>query len=303
MTKMEVITKTSTECKISILLLLISLTLTAKAQHVDSIPSFSKKRFATIVIGSSAAYAGAMVALSNAWYSKNDRQAFHFFNDANEWKQMDKVGHFYSAFQLSNIGSRILLWSGIDKKKSDIGGSATSFAIMSSIEAFDGFSSSYGASLSDLTANLAGSSFYLGQQKLWKEIRIYPKYSFHRTGFAPLRPNVLGNGLSEELLKDYNGQTYWLSIDADKFFRFPKWINFALGYGMNGMIYATTSANQSAGYDPYRQYYLSIDFDLTAIKTRSKFLNSLIFFANMVKFPAPALEFSRHGIKAHALYF
>lgn len=286
--------------------LLCSLLMTSHsllAQRTDSLNSFSKKRFNTVVIGETVAYTGAMVALSKAWYSQSDHQSFHFFNDANEWKQMDKVGHFYSAFQLSSIGSRILLWSGVNQKKSDIAGSATSFGIMSSIEVFDGFSAAYGASLSDVGANLAGSAFYLGQQRLWKEVRIYPKYSFHRTDYAPLRPNTLGNGLSEEFLKDYNGQTYWLSVDADKFFKFPKWLNLAVGYGAQEMIYSNTSANKSNGFNPYRQYYLSIDFDLTAIKTKSKFLNSLIYFANMIKLPAPALEFSKNGIKAHPFYF
>ena len=53
-------------------------------------------------------------------------------------------------------------------------------------------------------------------------IRIYPKFSFHRTDYAPLRPDVLGDGLAEEIFKDYNGQTYWLSFDMDKFIKFPK---------------------------------------------------------------------------------
>jgi uncharacterized protein YfiM (DUF2279 family) len=297
---MEVI---NTSFRRFIFLLLVIVQLPLWAQRVDSLHSFSRKRLNTVVIGGSAAYAGAMVALSSAWYSQSAHQSFHFFNDANEWKQVDKMGHFYSAFQLSSIGSRMLIWSGINKKKSDVAGSITSFGIMSSVEVFDGYSSAYGASLSDLGANLAGSAFYWGQQKLWRETRIYPKFSFHRTGFAAQRPNVLGNGLNEEFLKDYNGQTYWFSVDIDKFFRFPKWINLAFGYGMQNMIYATTSANQSMGLDPYRQYYLSIDFDLTSIKTKSKFINSLIYFANMIKLPAPALEFSRNGVKAHALYF
>jgi len=298
--KMETISKFF-EKYLCLLILLVSSSLLA--QRPDSINSFSKKKFNIVVVGSSIAYTSAMIALNSVWYSKADRQSFHFFNDANEWRQMDKVGHFYSAFQLSSIGSRMLLWSGVDKKKSDVAGSTASFAIMSSIEVFDGFSSSYGASFSDLAANTLGSAFYLGQQRLWNEVRIYPKYSFHRTGFAPQRPNVLGNGLNEEFLKDYNGQTYWLSLDADKFFRFPKWINFVVGYGAHGMVYATSSANQSSGFNSYRQYYVSIDFDLTAIKSKSKFINSLIFFANMIKLPAPALEFSRDGVKAHAFYF
>jgi len=285
------------------LILLLLVSSSVLAQQTDSVSSFSQKRFNTVVIGSALAYTGTMIALSSVWYSKSDRQSFHFFNDANEWNQMDKAGHFYSAFQLSSIGSRMLLWSGVNKKKADIAGSIASFVVMSSIEVFDGYSSSYGASVSDIAADALGSAFYLGQQAVWNEVRIYPKYSFHQTGFASQRPNTLGNGYHEEFLKDYNGQTYWLSLDADKFFKFPKWLNLAIGYGASGMVYATSSVNQSNGFNSYRQYYLSIDFDLTAIKSKSKFVNSLIFFANMIKLPAPTLEFSNKGVKAYAFYF
>lgn len=244
-----------------------------------------------------------MVGLNSIWYSQYDRQSFRFFNDAGEWKQMDKVGHFYSAFQMSSAGSRLFQWSGVSKKKSDRIGAITSFAIMSSIEVLDGFSAGYGASATDWIANAAGSGFYLGQSLLWNEVRLYPKYSFHRTSIAPERPGTLGAGLIEEMIKDYNGQTQWISVDMDKFMKFPKWLNLSLGYGAHDMRYARDSENESMGFAPYRQVYLGLDFDLTAIKSRSRVVNSLIYFANMVRLPAPALEFSQKKLKGHWLYF
>lgn len=293
--------KTSIKLSFFIVISLVAFT-KSFAQSADS-TQFSKKRLRTVMITGTVAYAGTMVVLSEAWYKNTDRQSFHFFNDAHEWKQMDKIGHFYSAFQLSSITTHTLRWSGLSARKSENAGSLSSIGIMSSIEVFDGFSAAYGASLSDLVANTSGAAFYLGQQRLWKEIRIYPKYSFHRTDFASQRPNVLGDGLSQELLKDYNGQTYWLSVDADKFFRFPQWLNIAFGYGAEEMISASDSANKTMNLNPHRQYYLSLDFDLTAFKSRSKVLNALIYFVNMVKLPTPALEFSTKGVRAHAFYF
>jgi len=179
----------------------------------------------------------------------------------------------------------------------------TSFAVMSSIEVLDGFSAGYGASASDLLANAIGSGFFLGQQALWHETRIYPKFSFQRTAFAPQRPELLGSGLFEEVIKDYNGQTYWLSIDMDKFVRFPKWLNLAVGYGAEGMLYANDASNISQNLMPYRQYFIGIDFDLTGIKSRSKLVNTLIYVVNMVKLPAPTLEISNGKVKGHFFYF
>ncbi len=286
---------------IAILISIISIT--SVAQNTDSTSNHNSKRLKTIIIGSSVAYTGSMIALSSIWYSQYDKQKFHFFNDAREWKQMDKLGHFYSAFQLSSIGSRTLQWSGISKKKSDVAGMITSFAVMSSIEVLDGFSAGYGASASDLLANAIGSGFFLGQQALWHETRIYPKFSFQRTAFAPQRPELLGSGLFEEVIKDYNGQTYWLSIDMDKFVRFPKWLNLAVGYGAEGMLYANDASNISQNLMPYRQYFIGIDFDLTGIKSRSKLVNTLIYVVNMVKLPAPTLEISNGKVKGHFFYF
>lgn len=270
------------------------------AQQKDSI---NNKRLWLVVGGTATAYTASMVALSHAWYSQYDKQSFHFFNDGAEWKQVDKLGHFYSAFQLSSIESRLLQWSGVAKKKSDVAGAITSFAIMSSIEVLDGFSAGYGASGYDLLANAVGSGAYLGQSLLWNEVRIYPKFSFHTTSFADQRPEALGSTLAEQILKDYNGQTYWLSVDMDKFMKFPKWLNLAVGYGAENMIYARDDMNEEVGLTPYRQLYLAIDFDLTGIRSRSKVVNTLIYFANMIKLPAPTLEFSQHKIKAHAFYF
>lgn len=271
--------------------------------QTDSLQQLYKKRQKAVIIGSSGSYAASLVVLTAAWYSQSNRQSFRFFNDAREWKQMDKLGHTFSGFQIAAISSATWQWSGVSKQNSDRIGSLISLGIMSSIEVLDGFSAGYGASVSDVVANAAGTGLYWGQQALWNETRIYPKYSFHRTRYAPIRPSLLGNGLAEEILKDYNGQTQWLSVDMDKFMRFPKWLNFSLGMGAEGMVYATDESNIQAGYTPYRKFFIGLDFDLTAFKSRNKTLNTLIFIANMVRLPAPALEFSQRKTKGHLLYF
>lgn len=273
------------------------------SQPTDSASTINPTRLKTVIIGSTVAYTGIMIGLSSVWYSQYDKQDFQFFNDSHEWLQVDKAGHFYSAFQLSSIGSHSLQWSGVSKKKSDLAGSITSFAVMSSIEVLDGFSEGYGASASDLLANALGAGFYIGQQALWHETRIHPKFSFHQTAYADQRPETLGSTCIEQVIKDYNGQTYWLSADIDKFVKFPKWLNLAMGYGGEDMLYANVEDNLNNGLNPYRQFYVGIDFDLTAIKSRSKFVNTLIYFVNMVKLPAPTLEFSQGKVKAHLFYF
>ncbi|MEJ0029244.1 MAG: DUF2279 domain-containing protein [Bacteroidota bacterium] len=283
-------------------LLLLFFPLISQAQ-TDSTVNKKKLIIASTSVG--VAYGASMVVLGNAWYSDAPKTLFHFFNDAPEWKQMDKAGHFFSGFHLSDNASMVLRSCNVSKRKSDIIGAVTGAVIMSSIEVFDGYSAAYGASASDVAANLTGSLFYLGQSWAWNEVRIHPKFSFHHTSLSKQRPDVLGSGMSE-MLKNYNGQTLWLSVDVAKFVRnskWPKWLSVAGGYGAENMLYARDSQNLAAGLKPYRQYYLSLDVDLTAIPVRSKFLKTVFKLVNMIKVPAPALEFSSHGVKAHALYF
>jgi uncharacterized protein YfiM (DUF2279 family) len=282
-----------------ILLLLLFVTETLFAQ--DSLSN--KKRLNMVRYGALATYSVGMIGLNEVWYSQSPRQSFHFFNDAAEWKQMDKAGHVFSAFQLSNTSYKLLTWASSKEKKRAMGSAIVGFSILSSIEFFDGFSSSYGASLADLAANVTGSLLFYSQMIGWQEIRIHPKFSFTRSNMATLRPNVLGANLSQEILKDYNGQTYWLCVDMDKLMRFPKWLNLAVGYGAENMKYARDSENRMEGFNPSRQLYLSLDFDLTAVRTNSKFVKGLVYFVNMVKLPAPTLEFSKHGLKGHWIYF
>lgn len=144
----------------------------------------------------------------------------------------------------------------------------------------------------------------------WNEQRIVPKFSFHTTQYASIRPNVLGNSLSQQILKDYNGQTYWLSVNVHSFFKdskIPKWLNVALGYGADGMITGKSETNDVFLYSETkrtRQFYFTLDADLTKIETKSHFLKSIFLIFNSIKIPAPTIEInSLGGVKLHHLYF
>lgn len=281
----------------------VLLSTTLYSQEADSIPVLNKKRLRTFVAATTVTYGITLVGLNELWYKNAPRQSFHFFDDNTEWKQVDKMGHFFSSYYISFGSSKAFSWCGVAEKKSALLGSLTGFLVMLPIEIFDGFSTAYGASAGDLLANTAGASFFLGQSLIWQEQRIKPKFSFHQTHYAPIRPNVLGNDLAHELLKDYNGQTYWLSFDMDKFITFPKWINLAVGYGANGMVYARDPQNTQAGFQAYRQYYLSLDFDLKSIHTKSKALQTIISILDMIKLPSPTVEFSTRGTRFRPFYF
>lgn len=289
-----------------VILLLILHLPNLKANNRDS--TFNKKRFTVLTTALGVGYIGSMTGLSELWYKKNTRTSFHFFNDNDEWMQMDKVGHMTTSFHESRLIVESLRWTGLSDKKAIWFGSFAGLIFQGPIEIFDGYSSSYGASWGDELANLTGSVGVLSQYLLWNEIRITPKYSFHTTSYAALRPEVLGKNLSEQWLKDYNGQTYWLSFNISSFFKtqhkIPKWVNVSLGYGAQNMVFASRTANQASGHATYRQYYLSMDIDFSHVKVKSRFLKALLYPFNFIHIPFPALEYDeRDGFKFHPVYF
>lgn len=272
--------------------------------------TLNSKRQNAVFISEAAVSAVALVGLNQLWYADYPRSNFHFINDNKDWKQMDKTGHFYSSYHLGRLGSEMLQWSGSSPKKQLIYGAGLGFAFLTAVELMDGFSSEWGASTGDVIANATGTAFYISQELLWKEQRIVPKFSFHTTRFAKYRPEVLGSSFSEQILKDYNGQTYWLSANLKSFFKdskIPKILNVAIGYGADGMLSGNgensliiTNENQPIS----RQFYLSLDVDLTKIETKSHFLKTLFSVFSVLKIPAPTLEYSgREGFRAHILYF
>ncbi len=252
-----------------------------------------------------------LVGLNELWYNDFPRSSFHTIDDSNEWLQMDKFGHVFSSYQLGRVGADVLNWSGVSKKNQLIYGATLGFTFLTIVEVFDGYSKEWGFSWTDIAANGVGTGLYIGQELLWKEQRITLKFSFHSTKYAEMRPDVLGENILQEILKDYNGQTYWLSANLHSFSKnkdskIPKWLNLAFGYGADGML--TTNSdnvdNLFTNQHRFRQFYLSFDVDLTRISTNSHLLKTIFSVLNMIKIPLPTVEFnSKNGVVFHLLYF
>ncbi|MFC6096792.1 DUF2279 domain-containing protein [Flavobacterium qiangtangense] len=272
--------------------------------------SLNVPRRNAVVLSETVALGGALVGLNQLWYKDYAKSDFHFKNDNAHWLQMDKAGHVYSSYHLGRFSAELLDWSGVSKKHQLIFGATTGFVFLTAVEVMDGYSAEWGFSWGDVASNASGTILYAGQELLWDEQRIVPKFSFHRTPYAGARPEVLGSTFSEEILKDYNGQTYWLSANIHSFFKeskIPKWLNVAVGYGAEGMITANDGLVNTVFLpekERTRQFYVSLDLDLTKIKTQNHVLKTLFSIFNSIKVPAPTLEFRElGGIKAHLIYF
>ena len=272
----------------------------------DSILVFKKRKivFSSIIISSGAS---SLVYLNNEWYQKYTTTHFHTFDDHKEWLQMDKFGHIYSTYQATRLLLESTKWSGFNRKQQIVVSGMSSLSYMTTIEIMDGYSSGWGFSWSDMIANGFGIGMAMAQKALWNDQRVQLKFMYYPSIFAKYNQRLLGENVRENILKDYNGQTYWLSINPTSFISnqkyFPKWLNFAFGYGANGMVNAQNNlvvihdqlGNQLV-FNRYRQFYFSLDADLTRIKTKSKVLKSIFSFINCIKIPFPNVEFSEKKI-------
>ncbi len=287
-------------------LLSFSQTKTSFFQKSDTL---NKGRRNAIYISEAASAGVALIGLNQLWYADYPRSGFHFYNDNDAWSQMDKFGHAFSSYYIGKMGMDALDWAGESKKNQLLYGATLGFVFVTTIEIFDGFSEEWGFSTGDMIANVLGTSLLIGQELLWNEQRIQYKFSFHTTSYPKYYPNKLGENTLQQIFKDYNGQTYWLSVNLWSFFKeskIPKWLNVAIGYGADGLPERRVIPLDYPGvqYETYRQFFTSIDIDLTKIPTKSPFFKTLFNVFNFVKIPAPTLEYTSKGdFKFHALYF
>lgn len=293
----------SQSCKI-IAFFIVCLIFGIKNVRADSIPpsdsinnKFNNRKIIVPVIELSVLSASS-VLLWQAWYKGYNHSSFHWFNDNSEWLQMDKASHCNTSYWLTRSNYSLLRWAGYSNTKArwmSVGGA---FTAMASIEFFDGMSSEWGASWGDLLANSTGIGIYTIQNLTHTEDLFQLKFSYWPSQYRTMRPKVLGSNEAEGIIKDYNGQTHWLSVSLNNagcnFM--PRWLNIAIGYGADGMTggkenYPATIENSLRK----RSLYISPDFNWLSLHPKKTWAKILVNTLMIIKIPAPTVEFNSSG--------
>ena len=293
------------------LILCIFFDLQINAQGLDSSPTLDKKKRKILLISEATAYSISLVGLNQLWYAGYPKSKFHFINDNGEWLQMDKLGHLTSSYYSGVAGIKAYQWTGMSRKNAIWYGGLTGTFFLTIIEVLDGQSAEWGASSGDLIASSLGSFLAIGQELTWNEQRIQLKYSYSPSQWAKENPEQLGENHLQRVLKDYNGQTYWISLNLKSLLSvqnedFPAWLSVSLGHSGDNMTepyqaYKTENGNSFPKRE--RQFLLSFDVDLNKIKTKNKTLNSILHTFGFLKFPAPALELRGGILHLHSIYY
>lgn len=283
--------------------------------HLDIDFSKRKKVFVSTAVSG---YLTLSSGLYFAWYKDYEQGSFHSFNDWREWQQMDKLGHSFSAYNQSMVMHGVARWAGYKERTALHIAALTSIVGQLTIEVMDGFTEEWGFSYGDMGFNFLGTGLYYLQERSWSEQPLKMKMSYWPETYPAslqLRADDLFGTGTQKLLKDYNAQTYWLSIDPNFLFpesNWPAWLDIAIGYGVEN-VYGGFENSWMEGvelmtldevtYPRTRKFLISLDYDLTATGTRSPFLKSVFGALNMFKWPAPAIEYNKQeGFVFHLVF-
>lgn len=253
----------------------------------DSIPTKKRVILSSSIIG--LGYASSLIALYDVWYAEFPKSTFHFYNDGSNWMQMDKFGHGFSGYLLSQKAGDLYRWSGVKKSYPWIG-FGIGMSYLGALEFMDAYNQGWGFSTYDVLANFSGGALYLSQELIFKKQLVLPKFSFFPSKYAAYRPEVLGKNFPEQLLKDYNGQTYWFSFPIGGFAPSVKkmnWLCLSLGYSVDQKLVGDQDAYLD--FRASRQFLVSLDIDLTRLPIKNPTLKKVLAQLNMIKIPFSAL--------------
>ncbi len=285
--------------------------------------TFKPGRFYGGVGGILAADALVMAGLSSLWYD-GDHVPFHWYKPApsfddgwlDDWHtnvQQDKLGHLFVSWQLARVFGAYGRWAGLTNRQAGLFGGVVSAAFQTQIEIFDGFDEAYGASRTDIAANVVGG--VVGGLKV-----AYPeklawfdaKYSYHISPYYD--EGVSDNavlGYLGNAIKDYDGITYWFVIHPSELVseedRWPEWVSLAVGYSGTNLAHAISGMsdprNKGLPNVHERQLFLSLDFGLIERLPLPKVLRPVQTFFSFIHLPAPALSIGAGGNRWYWLYY
>lgn len=224
-----------------------------------------------------------------------------------EWLGMDKMGHATTAYNISAIQYNLMRWSGVNNNDAILIGGLTGIGYLLMIEIMDGFSSQWGFSPGDMAANVFGAGFFMLQQYKWREQKIQMRFSFHPSIYATYNPAELGTNFLQRILKDYNGQSYWLSLNVRSVIPsahyIPVWANLDVGCSAEGMTGAINNPSEINGkkipaFDRQRKLLFGLDAAWTG-KSSIPFPG----WFNSIRLPGPAVIWKVKSGKIHATPF
>ncbi len=161
--------------------------------------SLHKNRTLGITALYTTSWTSSILALNYVWYADYPSTKIHTFNDWDEWLQMDKLGHVYTAYHISKSVALFNRWAGMKKVPAAIVGSAFALGYQTTLEILDGKSADWGFSWGDMVANTF-TSVQIDEFRMYFKIENVDSFWSNRINSIamgyPVAPSLMRLGLT-----------------------------------------------------------------------------------------------------------
>jgi hypothetical protein len=264
----------------------------ARAQDSTSVDAARLALASSLV---AATVVGVHIYQQNAWW-QGPRAPFRFENDWEYALNIDKFGHAYGAYLLSNVFTYTMSWVGFRDATSVFWGAVLGLSYQLYVEVEDGFHREYGFSPGDAFADVAGAMIPLAQATfpVLKNFDLKWSYSPSQEYLDALKQNK-----GRVFIDDYQGQIYWLTVDPHFLMAeglskaVPSWLGLALGAAVRNL--------DGAG-NGEKIFYVSLDYNLSKIETSNSLLRAVFTALDFIHLPAPGIALEGNQVKVGVFY-
>lgn len=232
---------------------------------------------------------------AKAWW-QGSRAPFRFQNDWTYAMNIDKWGHLYGGNLLSRVFGYSMAWSGMNEKSSALYGSLLGLSYELYVEIEDGFHQNYGFSPGDAFSNMIGAMIPLAQVTFPVLKNFSLKYSYWP---SPRYLSEIDQGQQRAFIDDYQGMTVWIAMDPHFLMgtelaeAVPAWLGLSFGVAARDI----DASGKGRGV-----YYLTLDYNLSRMRTESGFLRTLCTVIDFVHLPAPGFALDGGKIRVGFFY-
>lgn len=262
---------------------------------LDSLQVFSPLKFSGMVALTAASYGAAYVLVfAKGWWDEEGSD-FHFENDFEYAKNLDKFGHFAAGVAFAEIFYQGYYWSGLTEFQSYAAAAVSAMLTHVAIDVKDGYSPEWGFSIFDVLSGTLGGLYPMAKRYVPAFQYFDLKWSYWINTKAYYRQSDTG-----VFTDDYCNQTFWLSLKVHKFLPqgarkyYPSWLAIAAGLSIDEGVFK----HEKGKYE----VYIALDYDFEAIfKPHERWARNLVRWINYFKLPAPTIQVYP-DVKFHWLY-
>ncbi len=249
----------------------------------------SVPKLATTIGVAATAYGAAYAFIfAKGWWDEEGSH-FHFENDFDYAKNIDKLGHFSSGVLMGELFYEGYRWSGVSEFKSYLFAGLSAMSTHIAIDVKDGFAPEWGFSIFDVMAGSLGGFLPMAERyvPLFKYIDLKWSYWINSDVYYE-------NTDTGVFTDDYPNHTYWCSFKIERMLPaaarkyYPDWLAIAAGIGVDDVIFHKGLGKHPKGGS--YEVYLALDYDLEAFRPQSRWARTLIKYLNYIKFPAPTVQ-------------